>query len=82
VDAMVAAYKYAAAAALCGDAHDMGTFCHYTLPPPPDATGAPDGPQARGRQQSMQNRLFTVVAPNRRSVRLTLACCTAHSHCI
>lgn len=33
VDTMVAAGNYAAAAALCGDAHEAGTFCHYTLPP-------------------------------------------------
>ena len=39
VDATVAAGKYAAAAALCGDAHDTGTFCHYTLPPPSGAIG-------------------------------------------
>lgn len=42
VDAMVAAGKYAAAAALCGDAHDTATFCHYTLPLPPGAPGAHD----------------------------------------
>ena len=42
VDAMVAAGKYAAAAALCGDGHDTGVFCHYTLPPPPGAPGAID----------------------------------------
>jgi hypothetical protein len=42
VDAMVAAGKYAAGAALCGDAHDTGIFCHYTLPPPPGAPGAAD----------------------------------------
>lgn len=36
---MVASGNYAAAAALCGDAHDVGTFCHYSLPPPANTTG-------------------------------------------
>lgn len=41
VDAMVASGNYAAAAAVCRDAHDVGTFCHYApLPPPPNAQGA------------------------------------------
>lgn len=40
VDAMIDGGNFAAAAILCGDAHDAGVFRHYTLPPQPEPEGS------------------------------------------
>lgn len=50
VDAMIDGDNFAAAAGLCGDAHDAGTFRHYSIPPLESQGGTICPPESAGVQ--------------------------------